>query len=86
MITALQILLINVVSDGIPGFFIAFEPAESGVMRRKPLGKGAGIFAGGLGARIAMRSVVFSVLTLSANAMGARVQFAPSKTPYTKRA
>ena len=81
VITALQILLINVVSDGIPGFFIAFEPAESGVMRRKPLGKDAGIFAGGLGARIAMRSVVFSVLTLSAYAIGARVQLAPLVEP-----
>ena len=74
VITALQILLINVVSDGIPGFFLAFEPAESGVMKRKPLSKFAGIFAGGLGARIAMRSVVFSILTLSAYAIGARVQ------------
>ena len=81
VITALQILLINVVSDGIPGFFLAFEPAESGVMKRKPLGKGAGIFAGGLGSRIAMRSVTFSLLTLSAYAIGARVQLVPSFDP-----
>jgi len=81
VITALQILLINVVSDGIPGFFLAFEPAEAGVMKRKPLGKSAGIFAGGLGARIAMRSVTFSVLTLSAYAIGASVQVVPFIEP-----
>ncbi|MCL2410543.1 MAG: cation-translocating P-type ATPase [Treponema sp.] len=81
VITALQILLINVVSDGIPGFFLAFEPAESGVMKRKPLGKDAGIFAGGLGARIAMRSAIFSILTLSAYAIGARVQIVPFIEP-----
>ena len=81
VITALQILLINVVSDGIPGFFLAFEPAESGVMRRKPLGKGAGIFAGGLGGRIAMRSVTFSVLTLGAYAIGSTVSLANGFEP-----
>jgi len=81
VITALQILLINVVSDGIPGFFLAFEPAESGVMKRKPLGKFAGIFADGLGKRIAMRSVTFSVLTLSAYAIGASIQIVPFIQP-----
>ena len=81
VITALQILLINVVSDGIPGFFLAFEPAESGVMKRKPLGKFAGIFGGGLGKKIAVRSVLFSILTLSAYAIGASVQIVPFIQP-----
>ncbi|MCL2190435.1 MAG: cation-translocating P-type ATPase [Treponema sp.] len=81
VITALQILLINVVSDGIPGFFLAFEPAEAGVMRRKPLGKNAGIFAGGLGGRIAMRSVTFSILTLGAYTIGSRVPLANGFDP-----
>jgi len=81
VITALQILLVNVVSDGIPGFFLAFELAEADVMKRKPLGKSAGIFAGGLGARIAMRSVTFSILTLGAYAIGATIQLAPAVEP-----
>jgi len=81
VITALQILLINVVSDGIPGFFLAFEPAEPGVMKRKPLGKFAGIFANGLGTRIAIRSVVFSILTLSAYSIGASAQIVPFIEP-----
>jgi magnesium-transporting ATPase (P-type) len=81
VITALQILFINVVSDGIPGFFLAFETAEAGVMKRKPLGKFAGIFAGGLAAKIAVRSVMFSILTLGAYAIGAGVQVAPNIEP-----
>jgi len=74
---ALQILLINVVSDGIPGFFIAFEKPEPGVMKRKPLKKGAGIFSAGLGAKIARGAISFSILTLSAFFLGAYVLPAP---------
>ena len=69
-ILAVQILLINVVSDGLPGFFIAFEKAEHGIMKRSPLPKGAGIFAAGLGLKIAQRAITFSILTLVAFAIG----------------
>ncbi|MCL2294458.1 MAG: cation-translocating P-type ATPase, partial [Spirochaetes bacterium] len=76
VITAVQILLINTVCDGIPGFFLAFEKSEAGIMKRKPLGKGAGIFANGLGWRIAQRSITFTILTLIAYSIGATVQLA----------
>jgi len=75
---ALQILLINVVSDGIPGFFLAFEEPEPGVMKRKPIRKGSGIFAAGLGAKIARGSISFAVLTLGAFFLGAYVLDAPA--------
>ena len=75
---ALQILLINVVSDGIPGFFLAFEAPEYGVMKRKPLKKGAGIFSAGLGIKIARGAVCFSILTLGAFFLGAYVIPAPA--------
>jgi len=78
---ALQILLINVVSDGIPGFFMAFEKPEYGVMKRKPLHKNAGIFSGGLGGKIARGAVSFSVLTLAAFLIGSYVEIAPSVVP-----
>ena len=80
-ITAVQILLINTVCDGIPGFFIAFEQKEPGVMKRKPLSKKAGIFADGLGWRIALRTLVFTVLTLGAYTIGAGVQLVSSIQP-----
>ena len=80
-IMAAQILLINVVSDGIPGFFLAFEKPEEGVMKRKPLPKNAGIFSGGLGFRIAQRSVTFSILTLAAFYLGYAVEIVPGYAP-----
>jgi magnesium-transporting ATPase (P-type) len=80
-ITALQILLINVVCDGIPGFFIAYEKSEPDIMKRKPLSRGAGIFAGGLGWSIALRSLSFTILTLTAYAIGAGVQLVPYVAP-----
>ncbi|MCL2492590.1 MAG: cation-translocating P-type ATPase [Clostridiales bacterium] len=80
-ITALQILLINTVCDGIPGFFLAFEKTEEGIMKRKPLSKGAGIFAAGFGWRIAQRSVMFVIFTLAAYTIGAAVRLSPAVTP-----
>ena len=74
---ALQILLINVVSDGIPGFFMAFEKPEKDVMKRKPLSKHASIFSAGLGAKIARGSISFSILTIGAFLLGAYVLPAP---------
>jgi len=78
---ALQILLINVVSDGIPGFFLAFEEPEDGVMKRKPLSKGSGIFAAGLGANIARGAISFSILTLGAFFLGSYVEISPNIAP-----
>jgi len=74
---ALQILFINVVSDGIPGFFLAFEKPEAGVMKRKPLAKNSGIFSAGLGVQIARGAITFSILTLGAFLLGAYVLPAP---------
>jgi len=76
-ITAMQILIINVVYDGIPGFFLAFEMPEPGVMMRKPIKKGAGIFANRVGTFIAVRAVSFSILVMTAFIIGAYVQVSP---------
>jgi len=78
VITAMQILIINVVYDGIPGFFLAFEQAEPGVMKRKPLSKGAGVFAQNVGIFIAFRAITFSILILSAFVIGSFVQVVPA--------
>ena len=77
-ITAMQILLINVVSDGIPGFFLAFEMPEPGVMKRKPIKKGSGIFANRVGTFIAVRAVSFSILVMIAFILGSYVQISPN--------
>jgi len=38
-ITAVQILWVNLIEDGLPGIALAFEPKEKGVLERKPEGK-----------------------------------------------
>ena len=72
-ITALQILFINIVADGIPGFFLAFEKSEPGVMKRKPLPKNSGVFANKVGLFIAVRAITFSLITLTAFILGAYI-------------
>ncbi|MDR2834504.1 MAG: cation-translocating P-type ATPase [Streptococcaceae bacterium] len=80
-LTAIQILLINVISDGIPGFFIAFEKGDKNIMKRKPMPKNAGIFSGGLGTKIAARSLTFAILTLGAFMVGMFLDIAPHILP-----
>ncbi|HEY5760493.1 MAG TPA: cation-translocating P-type ATPase [Steroidobacter sp.] len=46
----IQILWINLISDGLPGLALAAEPAERDVMQRPPRPPGESLFAGGLGA------------------------------------
>jgi len=75
VLTALQILLINVVYDGIPGFFLAFEKPEPNVMERKPLPKNSGVFSGRTGTFIVSRAAMFSVLVLSAFMIGSFASF-----------
>jgi Ca2+-transporting ATPase len=48
----LQILWINLVTDGLPGLALAIEPREPGVMRRPPFRPEESIFSRGLGWQI----------------------------------
>lgn len=61
---AIQILWINLVTDGLPAIALGFEPAEPGVMKRKPRSKGESIFAGGVGRHIIVIGVLITVVTL----------------------
>jgi Ca2+-transporting ATPase len=48
----LQILWINLVTDGLPGLALAIEPGEPGIMRRPPFRPGESIFSRGIGWQI----------------------------------
>ncbi|WP_317913803.1 cation-translocating P-type ATPase [Carnobacterium maltaromaticum] len=63
-VVAVQLLLINVVSDGIPGFWLSLEKPDVDIMNRKPIRKDAGIFANGLGKKVGTQAVVFTIVTL----------------------
>ncbi len=51
-LVALQILWINLVTDGLPGLALAVESAERGIMKRPPFHPRESIFSRGMGQRI----------------------------------
>ncbi|MCY3796445.1 MAG: cation-translocating P-type ATPase [Chloroflexi bacterium] len=61
---AIQILWINLVTDGLPAIALGFEPAEKGVMRRRPRPTNESIFAGGAGIHIVLVGILIAILTL----------------------
>jgi P-type Ca2+ transporter type 2C len=61
---AIQILWINLVTDGLPAIALGFEPAEKTVMQRKPRNVDESIFAGGTGRYIMWVGVLITILTL----------------------
>jgi len=65
-----QLLLINVLADGIPGFYISREPGEKEAMEQPPVANEESLFARGLGSRLAIRATTFTFLTLGVYALG----------------
>ena len=64
----IQILWINLVTDGLPGLALAVEPAEANVMRRPPRPVGEGVFARGLGVHVLWVGLFMAALALAAQA------------------
>ena len=63
-LVAIQLLMINVIADGIPDLCVCREPLETDAMKRKPIHKNASMFADGLGMRIAVVAAVFAISSL----------------------
>jgi len=64
----IQILWINLVTDGLPGLALAVERAESDVMRRPPRPVFEGVFARGLGVHVLWVGLFMAALALGAQA------------------
>lgn len=64
-LTPLQILWMNLVTDGFPALALAVEPAEPSVMDRPPNAPQESIFARGLGAYMVRIGVVFSIIAIT---------------------
>ena len=60
----LQILWINLVTDGLPGLALTVEPAEKGVMRRPPFHPKENIFGRGMGRHILWVGLLMGLVTL----------------------
>ena len=65
-----QLLWLNLVTDGAPALALGVEPVERDVMRRRPRSKDESVFAGGLGINAVWQGVMFGALTLVAYALG----------------
>jgi P-type Ca2+ transporter type 2C len=63
-LSPLQILWMNLVTDGVPALALALEPGEEGLMQRPPAEPGESIFARGIGSYILRVGVVFAVITI----------------------
>ncbi|MBQ4153057.1 MAG: calcium-translocating P-type ATPase, PMCA-type, partial [Oscillospiraceae bacterium] len=67
---AIQLLWLNLVTDGLPALALGVEPIEKDIMERKPKAKNEGLFAGGLGIRIVLQGLLFAVLSLTGYIIG----------------
>jgi Ca2+-transporting ATPase len=63
--TPLQILWMNLVTDGVPALALALEPAEDGLMQKQPARPGESIFARGIGRYILRVGVVFALIVIA---------------------
>ncbi|MEM9907970.1 MAG: cation-transporting P-type ATPase, partial [Cyanobacteria bacterium P01_D01_bin.44] len=64
-LTPLQILWMNLVTDGFPALALAVEPAEPNVMDRPPHHPKESIFARGLGFYMVRVGIIFSIITVT---------------------
>ncbi len=64
-LSPLQILWMNLVTDGLPALALAVEPAEPDVMKRPPFSPRESIFARGMGSYMIRIGIVFAVITIA---------------------
>lgn len=70
---SMQLLWINLVTDGLPSVALGMEPVEEGIMNEKPKPQDEGIFAKGFGVQIILQGCMFGILTLIAYRLGINV-------------
>jgi Ca2+-transporting ATPase len=68
-----QILWINLVTDGFPGLALAAEPEERDVMRRPPRPPRESVFAHGLGVHVVWVGVLMGALSIGTEAWATRL-------------
>lgn len=64
-LVAIQILWVNLVTDGLPAIALGFEKAEPDVMRRAPRDSQQSVFAGDLGGHVIRMGIVIGLGTLA---------------------
>ncbi|MBO0930302.1 cation-translocating P-type ATPase [Fibrella aquatilis] len=65
---AIHILWVNLVTDGLPGLALAYEPAEKNVMQRPPVSPAQTIFGNGLGWFVLWVGLLIGAVTIGVQA------------------
>ncbi|MDB5085536.1 MAG: ATPase, partial [Bacilli bacterium] len=60
----IQILWVNLVTDGLPAIALAVDSAENDIMQKPPRNVKESVFARGLGRRILSRGILIGIMTL----------------------
>ncbi len=63
-LSPIQILLVNLATDGLPAIALGVDPADSDIMRQTPRAKNESIFARGLVEKIVVRGSLIGICTL----------------------
>lgn len=74
---SVQLLWINLVTDGLPAIALGMENIDQDIMKRKPRPRNEGIFSNGLGIKIILQGFMFAILTLIGYKIGISVLGAP---------
>lgn len=69
-LTALQILWVNLVTDGLPGIALGVEPAERKIMQRLPYAPNESVFSRGMGRHIAWIGLLMGLISLGVGFWG----------------
>ena len=77
---AIHILWVNLITDGLPGLALAYEPSEARSMQRPPIDPRQTIFANGLGWFIVLVGALIGGLTIAMEAWGLRAGLAHWQT------
>ena len=67
---SIQLLWINLVTDSLPAIALGMEKVENDIMEHPPKPKDEGIFAHGLGIKVAIQGLMFAALTVGALHLG----------------
>lgn len=74
-LSAMQLLWINLVTDGLPGLALGIYKQDDDVMRKPPKHKDETFFSGGGGKHVALGGVLFATATLAGYAIGNTVSY-----------